>query len=87
MAIAAGLRGTEVLLLDEPTSALDSETSALVEKTLTGLPKRGSSIKAIVWITHSHDQGERVGTRWLNLSGHGLEESDSSAYHHQNGSV
>lgn len=87
MAIAVGLRGTEVLLLDEPTSALDSETSALVEKTLTELPKSGSSIKAIVWITHSHEQGERVGTRWLNLSSHGLEESDSSAYHNQNGSV
>ncbi|KAF8710791.1 ABC transporter, partial [Rhizoctonia solani] len=85
LAIACGLRGTEVLLLDEPTSALDSETSALVEKTLTGLPKSSSSIKAIVWITHSHDQSERVGTRWINVTGHGIEESDSSAYHNQNG--
>ncbi|KAF8599036.1 putative ATP-binding cassette transporter [Ceratobasidium sp. AG-I] len=88
LAIATCLRGTEVLLLDEPTSALDSETSAQVEKTLTELPKSSSSIKAIVWITHSHEQGERVGTRWLNLShDHGLEESDSSAYHGQNGSA
>ncbi|GAB1517994.1 hypothetical protein RhiTH_001051 [Rhizoctonia solani] len=84
LAIACGLRGTEILLLDEPTSALDSETSALVEKTLTGLPKSSSSIKAIVWITHSHDQSERVGTRWINVTGHGIEESDSSAYHNQN---
>ncbi|KAG8707087.1 hypothetical protein FRC08_000714 [Ceratobasidium sp. 394] len=61
LAIAAGLRGTEVLLLDEPTSALDSETSLQVERTLTSLPKSGSTIKAIVWITHSHEQGERVG--------------------------
>ncbi|QRV85752.1 ABC transporter [Ceratobasidium sp. AG-Ba] len=88
LAIAAGLKGTEVLLLDEPTSALDSETSSEVEKTLTNLPKSGSTIKAIVWITHSHEQGERVGTRWLNLNpGHGLEESDSTAYHTQNGSA
>ncbi|QRW27727.1 ABC transporter [Rhizoctonia solani] len=79
LAIACGLRGTEILLLD------DSETSALVEKTLTGLPKSSSSIKAIVWITHSHDQSERVGTRWINVTGHGIEESDSSAYHNQNG--
>jgi ABC-type phosphate transport system ATPase subunit len=69
----------------EPTSALDSETSSQVEKTLMGLPKSGSSIKAIVWITHSHEQGERVGTRWLNLTpGHGLEESNSTTYY-QNG--
>ncbi|CAE6486599.1 unnamed protein product [Rhizoctonia solani] len=87
LAIAAGLRGTEVLLLDEPTSALDSETSALVEKTLITLPKSAVSVKAIVWITHSHDQSERVGTRWINVTGHGIEESDSSAYHNQNGSV
>ncbi|KDN35286.1 hypothetical protein RSAG8_11721, partial [Rhizoctonia solani AG-8 WAC10335] len=87
LAIAAGLRGTEVLLLDEPTSALDSETSALVEKTLTALPKSAASVKAIVWITHSHEQSERVGTRWINVTGHGIEESDSSAYHNQNGSA
>ncbi|KAG9124839.1 hypothetical protein FRC07_010058 [Ceratobasidium sp. 392] len=88
LAIAAGMRGTEVLLLDEPTSALDSETSSQVEKTLTSLPGSSSTIKAIVWITHSHEQAERVGTRWLNLiPGNGLEESDSSAYHQQDGSV
>ncbi|KAG8737998.1 hypothetical protein FRC12_016949 [Ceratobasidium sp. 428] len=88
LAIAAGLRGTEVLLLDEPTSALDSETSLQVEKTLTSLPGSSSTIKAIVWITHSHEQAERVGTRWLNLiPGSGLEEGDSSAHHQQNGSV
>ncbi|KAH7317997.1 P-loop containing nucleoside triphosphate hydrolase protein [Rhizoctonia solani] len=87
LAIAAGLRGTEVLLLDEPTSALDSETSALVEKTLTALPKSEASVKAIVWITHSREQGERVGTRWINVTGHGIEESDTSSYHNQNGSV
>ncbi|KAJ1309479.1 hypothetical protein OPQ81_006254 [Rhizoctonia solani] len=85
LAIAAGLPGTEVLLLDEPTSALDSETSALVEKTLTELPKSAASVKAIIWITHSAQQSERVGTRWINTNGHGIEESDSSSY--QNGSV
>ncbi|CAE6428049.1 unnamed protein product, partial [Rhizoctonia solani] len=78
LAIAAGLRGTEVLLLDEPTSALDGETSAFVEKTLTELPKSAASVKAIVWITHSREQSERVGTRWINVTGHGIEESDSS---------
>lgn len=56
----------------EPTSALDAETSAIVEKQLVDAVKsHDSNIKALVWITHSEEQGKRVGTRALHMeSGH-----------------
>ncbi|KZS99251.1 P-loop containing nucleoside triphosphate hydrolase protein [Sistotremastrum niveocremeum HHB9708] len=72
LSVAVGLGMAEILLLDEPTSALDAETSALVEKELTSAIKsHGSNIKALIWITHSEEQGKRVGTRALHMeSGH-----------------
>ncbi|KAJ8700132.1 hypothetical protein PTI98_003187 [Pleurotus ostreatus] len=72
IALAAGLGcdAAEVLLLDEPTSALDAETSLLVEKSLTGEVKsEEAEVKAIIWITHSEEQGGRVGTRFLQVQG------------------
>jgi len=69
MAIAVGLNGAEILLLDEPTSALDPHSSASVEKLLgSELRSAQSALKAIVWITHSEEQGHRVGTRHLYLA-------------------
>ncbi|KIM87098.1 hypothetical protein PILCRDRAFT_815556 [Piloderma croceum F 1598] len=69
MSIAVGLNAAEVLLLDEPTSALDPESSAAVEKVLASeLRASESTLKAIVWITHSEEQGQRVGTRHLYLA-------------------
>jgi len=69
MAIAVGLNAAEILLLDEPTSALDPASSASVEKLLASeLRAVGSALKAIVWITHSEEQGQRVGTRHLYLA-------------------
>ncbi|TFK29947.1 P-loop containing nucleoside triphosphate hydrolase protein [Coprinopsis marcescibilis] len=70
LAIALALNTAEVLLLDEPTSALDEETSLAVEKFLVeevGSPR--TSVKAILWITHSAEQGRRIGTRFARLSG------------------
>jgi len=68
MAIAVGLNAAEVLLLDEPTSALDPDSSASVEKLIASeLRAADSALKAIVWITHSEEQGQRVGTRHLYL--------------------
>ena len=53
----------------EPTSALDPESSASVEKLLASeLRASDSTLKAIVWITHSEEQGQRVGTRHLYLA-------------------
>lgn len=59
----------KVMRIAEPTSALDSESSSLVEKHLTGmLGKEDVSTKALVWITHSPEQGRRVGNRFLTLA-------------------
>ncbi|KAI0332123.1 P-loop containing nucleoside triphosphate hydrolase protein [Cubamyces sp. BRFM 1775] len=75
LAIAVGLDTAEVLLLDEPTSALDSETSGKVEKHLVAEVKSPDSrLKAIVWITHSPEQGERVGTRFIRITSGGVRE-------------
>ncbi|EJU04204.1 ATP-binding cassette transporter [Dacryopinax primogenitus] len=68
LAVAVSLPGAVVLLVDEPTSALDEATSEKVENSLIelcDLPE--SSIEALIWITHSDEQAERVGTRTLTL--------------------
>jgi len=70
MAIGVALGTAEVLLLDEPTSALDPETTLAVEKyTLSTLHSPESAVKAIIWITHSEEQGQRVGTRFITIAG------------------
>lgn len=61
--------------ISEPTSALDSQTSAQVEDYLTGMLKKDECrTKALVWITHSPEQGSRVGTRFLSISSETLHE-------------
>ncbi|KLO10667.1 P-loop containing nucleoside triphosphate hydrolase protein, partial [Schizopora paradoxa] len=75
LAAALGLNSADVLLLDEPTSALDSQTTAEVEGYLAGmLSKDECRTKAMVWITHSSEQGSRVGTRFLSISSETLHE-------------
>ncbi|KAI0362349.1 P-loop containing nucleoside triphosphate hydrolase protein [Trametes cingulata] len=77
LAIAVGLDTAEVLLLDEPTSALDSESSGKVEKHLVAAVKSpDSKLKAVVWITHSPEQGERVGTRFIRITAGGVREEN-----------
>ncbi|KAG8954640.1 hypothetical protein FRC04_011073 [Tulasnella sp. 424] len=80
LAIACTLKGTEILLLDayaqclrsystEPTSALDSTTAHIVETHLASLPESSdSSIKAILWITHSEEQTKKA-TRLIKVAG------------------
>ncbi|EMD38358.1 hypothetical protein CERSUDRAFT_113522 [Gelatoporia subvermispora B] len=75
LAIAVGMQTAEVLLLDEPTSALDADTSEMVERFLVNEVKNGeTNLKAIVWITHSEEQGRRVGTRYLRIDPSGIHE-------------
>ncbi|KAI0302046.1 P-loop containing nucleoside triphosphate hydrolase protein [Russula brevipes] len=75
LAIAHGLNRAEVLMLDEPTSGLDAATSAAVENTLINeIKDPDSTLKAIIWITHSEEQAERVGTRFLRLTPTGVQE-------------
>ncbi|WWD22462.1 hypothetical protein CI109_106955 [Kwoniella shandongensis] len=81
LAIAVGIGGAEVLLLDEPTSALDEETMKKVEKSLVEMlprregqssnsssPRYGTGPKALIWITHSPEQADRVGTRSIDIT-------------------
>ncbi|WWC66642.1 uncharacterized protein I206_100545 [Kwoniella pini CBS 10737] len=84
LSIAASIGGADILLLDEPTSALDPESSKKVEESLlsmlppvqgqttlhNGIQRKGTGPKALIWITHSAEQAERVGTRTLDLSRH-----------------
>ncbi|KAH7889671.1 P-loop containing nucleoside triphosphate hydrolase protein [Phlebopus sp. FC_14] len=75
LATALGLNTAEVLLLDEPTSALDPQSTALVERFIINeLRSPESELKAVVWITHSEEQGRRIGTRFLRISSAGCEE-------------
>ncbi|EGN95960.1 hypothetical protein SERLA73DRAFT_185413 [Serpula lacrymans var. lacrymans S7.3] len=75
LSIAVGLNTAEVLLLDEPTSALDPDSSARVERFIADeLRSSESHLKAVLWITHSEEQGRRVGTRFLRISLNGCEE-------------
>jgi len=81
LAIAVGMQTAEILLLDEPTSALDPDTSEIVEKYLiSDLKKNNANLKALIWITHSEEQGRRVGTRFLRITSAGVQEEtqDSS---------
>ncbi|KIL00113.1 hypothetical protein PAXRUDRAFT_821991 [Paxillus rubicundulus Ve08.2h10] len=75
LATAVGLNTAEVLLLDEPTSALDPQSTVLVERFISNeLRSPESELKAILWITHSEEQGRRVGSRLLRISNSGCEE-------------
>jgi ABC-type iron transport system FetAB ATPase subunit len=63
----------------EPTSGLDAKSSKAVEDTLLGeIRDHTKTLKAIIWITHSEEQAERVGTRFLRLTPKGIEETHRS---------
>ena len=51
--------GPEVLLFDEPTASLDNETSNAVEQ-LAAEWFEADSQRALVWVSHNHDQAHRV---------------------------
>ena len=62
-------------MYSEPTSALDTATSDIVEKYLLEEIKDASgTLKAIVWITHSPEQGSRVGNRFLRVTAGGIHD-------------
>jgi ABC-type iron transport system FetAB ATPase subunit len=49
----------------------------VVEDTLINeINNPDTALKAIIWITHSDDQAERVGTRFLHLTLDGVEEKN-----------
>lgn len=78
LAVAVTFDEVEVLLLDEPTSALDQESSIALEDYLVQLVRSPQArVKSIVWITHSEEQGHRVGTRFLYFKGQGIVSEDN----------
>ncbi|KAF5380944.1 hypothetical protein D9615_004078 [Tricholomella constricta] len=75
LAIAVGLNTAEVLLLDEPTSALDSVSTTAVEKLLLNeIRSSESMLKSMVWITHSEEQGSRIGNKFIQITPGGILE-------------
>lgn len=54
-----------VLLLDEPTANLDDDNAARVEKLV--LEWLGVGGRAVLWVSHDHDQVKRVADRHLHL--------------------
>ncbi|KAH9484264.1 Phosphate import ATP-binding protein PstB 1 [Psilocybe cubensis] len=77
LAAAISLDTAEILLLDEPTSALDQETSLLVEQAIVErVYSTKTTLKAVIWISHSPEQSRRVGSRFIHLSAGGCYETD-----------
>ncbi len=61
----------QVLLMDEPTSSVDPETVKALEGAVRGLADDGV---AVIWVTHDHAQGERIGDHHVELR-HGVVTS------------
>lgn len=66
--VRALMQNPRVLLLDEPTAALDQGATALVEAELSRVLAAGA---AILLVTHSREQAERLARRrWRMAHGH-----------------
>ncbi|KAG5635862.1 hypothetical protein H0H81_009845 [Sphagnurus paluster] len=69
------LWGREWANLSEPTSALDSASTIAVEKLLLDeIRSSATTLKAMVWITHSDEQGSRIGNKFVQISAGGCVE-------------
>lgn len=55
----------EIMLLDEPTASLDFDTTICVESIIKNWLNTGRGAKATCWVSHSHDQVERISKRRL----------------------
>ena len=61
----------EVLLLDEPTASLDQENVQAVESLIKDYLQQGGSV---IWVSHDHNQIQRVATRYFKIEGKQLVE-------------
>ncbi|MBT2372422.1 ATP-binding cassette domain-containing protein [Pseudomonas fluorescens] len=56
----------DVLLLDEPTAALDPASSRDVEALINAWFAKGSA-HAYLWVSHDHEQAQRMSRTWLHM--------------------
>lgn len=56
----------EILLLDEVTSALDAENTALVEKAILSLNRKGITV---LWVTHNTEQSRKYANKLMAIEG------------------
>lgn len=72
------LTDPRILLMDEPTSALDPTNRHAVEDLTRDLAERGL---AVMWVTHDHDQVERLADQLIVLrDGRRLPEDEAAEY-------
>jgi putative ABC transport system ATP-binding protein len=57
----------QILLLDEPTAALDPKSSAEVESLVVDWVEKSPDTRALVWVSHDVEQGDRVATRKISM--------------------
>lgn len=55
----------EALLLDEPTSALDNENRLAVEALIAAYRQKHHA--PVIWVSHDHDQIDRISSRHLTI--------------------
>lgn len=67
-----------MLMLDEPTASMDRETTRQVEQLLARWREAQERPPAIVWITHTENQAERISERILRLEAGSLSETDAT---------
>ncbi|MFJ4386207.1 ATP-binding cassette domain-containing protein [Pseudomonas sp. NPDC089408] len=65
--VRALLLAPQVMLFDEPTSALDPHSVAAAEALVMHWFAAAPAERACVWITHDHQQAQRISTRTLTM--------------------
>ncbi|NIE75890.1 ATP-binding cassette domain-containing protein [Pantoea sp. Ap-967] len=65
--VRALLLAPKVMLFDEPTSALDPQSVTAVEALVMNWFNESPGARACLWVTHDHQQAQRIGTRTLTM--------------------
>jgi putative ABC transport system ATP-binding protein len=65
----------QILLLDEPTAALDPKSSEEVEELVVDWIEETPKGRALVWVSHDVEQGDRVATRKIYMENGRIKEN------------